>query len=275
MKRGCPRHPKVAHLRELLKISLPTAIGILELLFHFVAEFCPQGDVGRYSDARIEAALAWTGQRGKLVQCLTDAGWLDRHSEWRLVLHDWHEHADSAVKKRLERSHLEFLSDTAKLTGQRQPSADDGGLARALSNPSPDPSPEPVPDPTAIDTQRFAQNPREDAGRPEVASPNPAEPKPKPAPNELRETLALWKRIHWTESAVARVRAQLGDVPEKVFAAHLDQMPGRFQPGGAEEAHEVGFFVSTARNFTRAYSVGAGSGLAPEKFDEMTAVLDA
>jgi len=88
MKRGTPRHPKVAHLRELLKLTLAAAVGYLELLWHFAAEFTPQGDVGRYDDARIEAALSWPGKRGKLVAALTEAGWIDPHGVHRLVVHD-------------------------------------------------------------------------------------------------------------------------------------------------------------------------------------------
>ena len=39
MKRGTPRHPKVGHLCELLKIKIPTAVGYLGVLWHFTAEF--------------------------------------------------------------------------------------------------------------------------------------------------------------------------------------------------------------------------------------------
>ncbi len=152
MKRGTARHPKVNHLRELLRIGLATAIGYLELLWHFTAEFAPQGDVGRYDDSRIEAAVSWTGAKGRLVQALTDAGWLDRDSERRLLVHDWPDHADGVVKKRLGRDGLSFYTLTPKVTEQRQPMADNGGLARAPSYPSPVPSPSPVPEPTAIDS---------------------------------------------------------------------------------------------------------------------------
>jgi hypothetical protein len=59
VKRGTPRHPKVAHLCELLRVKLPAAVGYLELLWHFTAEFAPQGDIGRFTDKRIEAGKAW------------------------------------------------------------------------------------------------------------------------------------------------------------------------------------------------------------------------
>ena len=154
MKRGTPRHPKVGHLCELLGVRVPTAVGYLELLWHFAAEFAPQGDIGRYEDARIEAAVYWKGKRGSLVTALLQARFIDATPEYRLVIHDWHEHADDAVKKRLERGKLKFLSVIEKVTGQRQISADIGGQRPtsaengclpepSLALPVPEPSPAP------------------------------------------------------------------------------------------------------------------------------------
>lgn len=118
MKRGCIEHPKVFDLCERLRIRRPMAVGYLEMLWHFTAKYAPQGDIGKYSDTRIEAALDWSGRPGKLVEALTAARWLDRHSECRLVIHDWHEHADDSVRKRLSRGGLQFLSITGKVSGQ-------------------------------------------------------------------------------------------------------------------------------------------------------------
>jgi hypothetical protein len=148
MKRGTPLHPKVAHLAELLQAKLPTAIGYLELLWHFTAEFAPQGDIGKYSDARIAAGIHWAGRSPtKLVEALVESGFLDRRDDFRLVVHDWHDHADDVVKKRLDRSKLPFLSVADKVTGQnpvvtgkRQKTAENG----SLPYPSPSPSPEPI-----------------------------------------------------------------------------------------------------------------------------------
>jgi hypothetical protein len=150
LKRGTPRSPKLLHLAKLLKVKIPTAVGYLELLWHFTAEFAPQGDIGKYDDRWIEAALFWTGRQGFLIHCLTVAGWLDDHSERRLVIHDWHDHADDAVRKRLIRSGQQFLTHRDKVTGQNtvtdrtlSPTLPDNGilpepcLARALPEPTP------------------------------------------------------------------------------------------------------------------------------------------
>jgi len=112
----------MAHLCELLECELATAVGLLELLWHFTADFAPQGDIGRFTDQRIEAACGWNGEsenerakrlhlprwnrQGVLIQALVGAGWLDRSDEHRLVVHDWHIHADNTVKN--ERSFLSF-----------------------------------------------------------------------------------------------------------------------------------------------------------------------
>lgn len=151
MKRGTPRHPKVFDFVQALGLPVRSrfmAIGYLELLWHFTAEFAPQGDIGKYSDDRIEGALDWTGAKGRLIEALTNSGWCDKSSRYRLVVHDWHDHADSSVKKRLERSCLKFLSVKEEVTSQRpQPSrtpADNGSLPEPMPKPSPEPMPVPA-----------------------------------------------------------------------------------------------------------------------------------
>src|SRR5262245_380173 len=103
MKRGTPTHPKVFELAGALKISRPTAIGILELLWHFTAQYAPAGDVGRYSNVRIAAAVDWRRNPEVLVNALVTTRWLDPSEGSRLVVHDWCVHADDSVRKRLAR----------------------------------------------------------------------------------------------------------------------------------------------------------------------------
>lgn len=155
MKRGTPDHPKVFDLCDALKIRRPAALGHLELLWHFTAKYAPQGDVGRYPDKRIEAALDWAGAPGRLVLALTSTGWLDDSPSHRLLVHDWRDHADQAVVKRLLRSHLSMHTVTKEVTGH---CPENGGqsldnvdtkLDSRLDNgslPEPVPEPEPVPD---------------------------------------------------------------------------------------------------------------------------------
>ncbi len=151
MKRGTPRHPKIAHLRQLLKVGLAAAVGYLELLWHFTAEFAPKGDVGRFSDERIEGAMDWHGKSGRLVAALTESGWLDHHSECRLCVHDWAHHADEAVKKRLSRLGLKFVEVGARVT-EHCPDIDREQAKASRQNPVMSRPPEPVPEPEPVPT---------------------------------------------------------------------------------------------------------------------------
>ena len=89
--------------------------------------------------------LSWFRPKGKLILSLIKAGWIDQDHVSRLIVHDWHDHADASVKKRLERAGLPFLSLAPKVTGQCTPTLPDRG-----SLPEPEPSqslamPEPEP----------------------------------------------------------------------------------------------------------------------------------
>ena len=125
--------------------SRPLAVGYLEMLWHFTAEFAPQGDIGRYSDDRIEGALDWSGTRGRLVKALTTSGWVDFDLSTRLLVHDWEDHCDEAVRKKLQRAKLQFHRLSAKVTGQNQIlSASRAPVALASALPEPQLQPPPV-----------------------------------------------------------------------------------------------------------------------------------
>lgn len=112
MKRGTPDHPKVLMLAaELRRLGIPmprtTAVGILEMLWQWAAKYAIQGDVGRWPDEIIEAALEWVGEPGALVTALIRTKWLDEAPEpHRLVIHDIHDHADNTWRQCLDDSGL-------------------------------------------------------------------------------------------------------------------------------------------------------------------------
>lgn len=108
MKRGTPEHPKVKRLARLLKINRAWAIGLLEALWHWAGRFAPQGDIGRHEDAEIAEGVFWEKNPRVLIEALLTAGWLEVHATHRLIIHDWHDHADDAVRKYLKRNNLEF-----------------------------------------------------------------------------------------------------------------------------------------------------------------------
>lgn len=108
MKRGTPDHPKTLRLQEELQCSRVEAVGLLELLWHYAARYSPRGDVGRWTNKQIATGVHWQGDPDALIAALLAAGWLEERPGLRLLIHDWHEHADEAVKKALSRAGLTF-----------------------------------------------------------------------------------------------------------------------------------------------------------------------
>ena len=110
-------------------------MGYLEALWHFAGRYTPQGDIGKYSDAEIEAWIEWRGEAGKLINSILLAGWLDSCNTHRLLVHHWHDHADDATKLALKRKSLIFVT--------RCPDS----VPTVLGLPVPVPVPVPVPEP--------------------------------------------------------------------------------------------------------------------------------
>lgn len=107
--RAVPDHPKFAHLKSLLKLPKAVVLGYLECMWHFTGRFTPQGNIGKYSDLAIESWLEWDGEEGKLIDVLIKSGWLDIDEAHRLIVHDWHQHADKASRQALGRAGLKFV----------------------------------------------------------------------------------------------------------------------------------------------------------------------
>lgn len=115
MKRGGPSHPKTLALAAALRLPRYAAVGLLECLFHFVGAYAPAGDVGRLSDADIAYACGWDRGPEELIAALVAARYLDVDNCHRLLLHDWHEHADQAVQRALTRKGAWFVTKRKKV----------------------------------------------------------------------------------------------------------------------------------------------------------------
>lgn len=180
MKRGTPEHPKAKRLARALKINRAWAIGILEALWHWAGKYAPQGDIGRFADDDISDAVYWEKQPNTLIDALIDCGWLERDDTYRLIIHDWHDHADDAVKKCLSRGGLDFVThrdSVGTVSGQcpdknclPEPSL---ALARARAKPEPPPRRRQPPSPSLFvfpsGLSRFDTPEVQDAGRRWVA----------------------------------------------------------------------------------------------------------
>lgn len=140
MKRGTPEHPKTTRLARTLRVGRAQAVGTLEVLWHWCARYAQQGDVGKFANCEIAAGAYWAGDPDKLIDALVECGWLEVHATHRLIVHDWHEHADDAVKKWLSRHGLKFLSCPDNVGTESGQCPDSGSL------PKPKPKPKPLPD---------------------------------------------------------------------------------------------------------------------------------
>jgi hypothetical protein len=137
MKRGTANHPKMTRLAKALRMRRWGAVGIMESLWHFTARHAIRGDIGRWSDGDIAEALDWAGDPSNLVSALVETGWLDEHPTHRLLVHDWHEHADDSVKKTLKNRGETFATLPEN----------SGSIPEESRNGSPQPEPKPEPEP--------------------------------------------------------------------------------------------------------------------------------
>lgn len=112
MKRNTPDHPKMKSLAKKLGIPKYAAVGIMESLWNFTADYCPDGGIGRYTDDQIAESIGWDGSSLELISALAEARWLDQAGEFRLVIHDWPEHADDNVHAKLARGLRTFADGT-------------------------------------------------------------------------------------------------------------------------------------------------------------------
>lgn len=157
MKRGTIQHPKTGMLAEALAVPHLMAVGILESLWHWTATYAWRGDIGRWSDAVIRQGVGHDDER--LIPALIETGWIDEDATHRLVVHDWADHADEAVRKRLARAGEQFVGGVeppqSAVRHDRRSARDSVGPVSGqrpdiVETPSRPPVPVPVPDPEPI-----------------------------------------------------------------------------------------------------------------------------
>jgi hypothetical protein len=134
-------------LARLLDCDHLMAVGIMESLWHWTAKYAPAGDIGKHSDEDIADGIGYRGDKSRLVATLADCGWLDRCERHRLIVHDWHQHADDAVKKSAERNRVCLISQAIRSVGTSPDSVATSPDKNRLPEPEPEPMPEPEPEP--------------------------------------------------------------------------------------------------------------------------------
>jgi hypothetical protein len=107
---------------EVLSILDPETVlfGILERLWHTAAASAPRGDIGRLADDLICESCGWLGDTDSLIPLLIECGWIDTSDQYRLVIHDWADHAPNHVRGNVKRHHGGFcvpatVPDTERL----------------------------------------------------------------------------------------------------------------------------------------------------------------
>lgn len=192
MKRGTPEHPKTSRLARQLRVPLAQAIGTLEALWHWCGRYCQQGDIGRFDDEEIAAGAYWHGKPQRLIQALVECGWLEVHPVHRLIVHDWHDHADDAVKKWLDRHRLSFLTVVDTVVTVSGHSRDSGSLPLPLPLPKPEPMPQTDTGvPSATDSELDGLFP----GR-EDSKPKPKGKIPTPAHESILAVFSHYRTYH-------------------------------------------------------------------------------
>lgn len=147
MKRGTIEHPKTETFAKLLGINLAQAVGHLEALWHFAAKYAPQGDIGRFEKPIIASRCLWEGDPDKFIDALSNARWIDRCDRHRLIVHDWHQHADRSVQTKLKRDGLEIIkcAHNARTVCAPDGAQDAHSVREKVRLPEPVPEPEPEP----------------------------------------------------------------------------------------------------------------------------------
>jgi hypothetical protein len=134
MKRGTPEHPKTKMLAKRLGLKKYQAVGLLESLWHFTANFAKRGDIGRWSNDAIASDIDWDGEADYLIQVLIDCGFIETCKTYRLLIHDWPTHAGQTVERSPEVKKLGFAKRTLENS--------------SLPTPTPTPTPTPSKTPT-------------------------------------------------------------------------------------------------------------------------------
>lgn len=179
---GTLTHWKTRVLAAQLEISPAHALGLLEALWHVTSEDAPSGNIGRLPNKAIAMQMFTNIDPDRLIAAMLASGHLDPHPVHRLIVHDWHVHADYNTKRKVNRRGALMhtangdvqpitINDASSpvTTGQGESSANsdlnnlatndasspvtnasspvNGGLQRVITRLNPTPGPEPGPEP--------------------------------------------------------------------------------------------------------------------------------
>lgn len=178
-KRGTLLHPKTQELADLLGIDPPSALGLLSGLWEVVGEYAPHGDISQLRAAHVCRMIQSRLDPERVWEALIAVGFVDRVGE-RLLIHNWSQHSEDWVHKRLK-SRGECFADGRPPFSRADPS--EGKAARGRQDSDL---------PTARRTHAEGKPPGRGAaasGTPAARLPEPTpEPTPTPGPEPPRES---------------------------------------------------------------------------------------
>ena len=100
MKMAGLHHPKTLRFQARLNLAKWEAVGILDTLFNFTAQYCPDGFIGKWKNEEIAVFLDYKGDCDELFTALVESEYLDFDDDGRLHVHDWQDHKPRYVKDR-------------------------------------------------------------------------------------------------------------------------------------------------------------------------------
>ena len=98
-------HPKTKRLARILGINLPQAVGHVQYLWWWAADFAPNGCLNAYDAADVADACLWPGDPIVFVEALLCCGGVERRGfiektteGW--IIHDWNEYQGRIIAYR-------------------------------------------------------------------------------------------------------------------------------------------------------------------------------
>lgn len=230
MLRGTLEHPKFLDLQAHLDRDKWQVLGLLETLVHFVARYCPDGDVGKYPNKAIARAIEWRDDPDDLIRALVETRWLDADVPGcRLYVHDWHEHADDAVHNFLARRIRLFANGEMprlRRLSRKERDKVEGRLknlcaqrAHGVRHPVPDPVPVPVPEPVSVCAPLARAHDAPDDTHTRAA--RPPEPDPEPPRAQVPKSSSAPPAEHAPPACLAEEqRAALAVLARETYPEH-------------------------------------------------------
>lgn len=131
-----PSHRKICKLRNVLGMkSNYEATGLIVSLWCWAAVNAPDGNIGGYNSRDIAEAIGYKKAPSKLIDVLTDAGFVDVQENGNTVIHDWDEHAallmdSNEQQKKNTRERVRRYRERRKVSSE----TDIGKLCNVTSN---------------------------------------------------------------------------------------------------------------------------------------------